>query len=55
MFCISMFQEALEKTNILDLSTPKNVSFDGKKMKEKSSDFMLKENVRKRKWSSNTR
>ena len=48
-----MFQKALQKKNIL--STPKNVSFDGKKMKEKSSDFMLKENVRKRKWSANIR
>ena len=30
MFCISMFKDALEKANILDLPTPKNVSFEGK-------------------------
>ena len=43
----------LEKTIILVLPMPKNVSFHGNKLKEKSSDFMLKENIRKRKWRAN--
>ena len=30
MFYISMFKDALEKTNVLALPIPKNVSFEGK-------------------------
>ena len=41
MFCISMYKDALEKMNILDLSTPN-------RKKQTSSDFMLKEKIRKR-------
>ena len=50
-----MFQKTLEKTNILVLPTPKDVSFDGEKLKEKPRDFMLKEKIRKRKWKANIR